>query len=295
MIRSMTGFGVATAELGGRQYAVEVRSVNNKFFKASVRVPDELTALEAELEAAIAKRVSRGSVTVSVRLGLSASDAAGEVNVEAARAFVSRLAAALPPELAARATVDLATLLTVPGVVGLSPEKLADSARPVLLRLLDEACDRMLAMRAREGESLHRLLSSFGSTLRERLAVVRERSPEVVRQYQDRLRARVNQMLSEIGATVRDEDLLREVAMFAERSDIAEEIARLSGHIDQFESILDPQSDEPAGRTLDFLSQEMLREANTIASKSSDGEIARRIVEMKTAIDRIKEQAANAE
>ncbi len=295
MIRSMTGFGVATAEQGGRQYAVEVRSVNNKFFKASVRVPDELSALEAELEAAIAKRVSRGSVTVSVRLGLSASDAAGEVNVEAARAFVSRLAAALPPDLAARATVDLATLLTVPGVVGLSPEQLAESARPVLLRLLDEACDRMLAMRAREGESLHRLLSSFGATLRERLAVVRERAPEVVRQYQDRLRARVNQMLSEIGATVRDEDLLREVAMFAERSDIAEEIARLGGHIDQFESILDPKSEEPAGRTLDFLAQEMLREANTIASKSSDGEIARRIVEMKTAIDRIKEQAANAE
>jgi uncharacterized protein (TIGR00255 family) len=201
----------------------------------------------------------------------------------------------LPPDLASRATVDLATLLTVPGVVGLSPELLAESARPVLLRLLDEACDRMLAMRAREGESLHKLLSSFGSSLRERLAVVRERAPEVVRQYQERLRARVNQMLSEIGATVRDEDLLREVAMFAERSDIAEEIARLGGHIDQFESILDPKSDEPAGRTLDFLAQEMLREANTIASKSSDGEIARRIVEMKTAIDRIKEQAANAE
>lgn len=295
MIRSMTGFGVATAEQGGRHYAVEVRSVNNKFFKATVRVPDELSALEAELETSLAKRVTRGSVTVSVRLGLSASDAAGEVNVEAARAFIKRMTAAIPPELESRVTVDLATLLTVPGVVGLTPELVVESARPVLLRLLDDACERMLAMRAREGESLHRLLMSFGATLRERLAIVKDRAPEVIRQYQDRLRLRVNQMLAEIGSTVKDEDLLREVAMFAERSDIAEEIARLSGHIDQFESILDPKSQEPAGRTLDFLAQEMLREANTIASKSADGEIARRIVEMKTAIDRIKEQAANAE
>jgi uncharacterized protein (TIGR00255 family) len=295
MIRSMTGFGVATAEQGGRQYSVEVRSVNNKFFKAAVRVPEELSALEAELETALSRRVSRGSVTVSVRLGLSASDAAGEVNVDAARAFITRMARAIPQELRERMTVDLATLLTVPGVVGLGPERLADSARPVLIRLLEEATERMLAMRAREGESLHRLLLNFGSTLRERLEVVRARAPEVIRQYQDRLRLRVNQMLSEVGATVKDEDLHREVAMFAERSDIAEEIARLSGHIDQFETILDPKNEEPAGRTLDFLAQEMLREANTIASKSSDGEIARRIVEMKTAIDRIKEQAANAE
>jgi uncharacterized protein (TIGR00255 family) len=295
MIRSMTGFGVAMAEQGGRQFSVEVRSVNNKFFKATVRVPDELSALEAELETALGRRVSRGSVTVSVRMGLSASDAAGEVNVDAARAFIKRMAAAIPPELEGRMTVDLATLLTVPGVVGLSPERVADSARPVLMKLLDEACDRMLQMRAREGESLHRLLGGFGSSLRDRLAAVKARAPEVIRLYQDRLRQRVNQMLAEVGATVKDEDLLREVAMFAERSDIAEEIARLSGHIDQFESILDPTNHEPAGRTLDFLAQEMLREANTIASKSSDGEIARRIVEMKTCIDRIKEQAANAE
>lgn len=295
MIRSMTGFGVATAEQGGRQYSVEVRSVNNKFFKATVRVPDELSALEAELESALSRRVSRGSVTVSVRMGLSASDAAGEVNVDAARAFLKRMSAAIPSELEGRVTVDLATLLTVPGVVGVSQDRVTDSARPVLMKLLEEACERMMAMRQREGEALHRLLTGFGAALRERLAVVRDRAPEVIRQYQDRLRQRVNQMLAEIGATVKDEDLLREVAMFAERSDIAEEIARLSGHIDQFEAILDPRNGEPAGRTLDFLAQEMLREANTIASKSADGEIARRIVEMKTAIDRIKEQAANAE
>ncbi len=291
----MTGFGVATAEGGGRQYSVEVRSVNNKFFKATVRVPPELAALEPELEASLAKRTQRGSVTVTVRLGLSASDAAGEVNVDAARAFVSRMFAAMPPEIASRATVDLATLLTVPGVVGLSPELLAESARPVLLKLLDEATERMLAMRAKEGQALQAQLKLFGATMRERLAVVASRAPEVVKQYQERLRLRINQLLTEVGASVKDEELLREVAIFAERSDIAEEVVRLAGHLDQFDLILAPTNGEPVGRTLDFLSQEMLREANTIASKSSDGEIARRIVEIKTAIDRIKEQAANAE
>ncbi|MDZ4755801.1 MAG: YicC/YloC family endoribonuclease [Phycisphaerae bacterium] len=295
----MTGFGVATAdtssETGGRQYSVEVRSVNNKFFKATVRVPDELSALEAELESALARRVARGSVTVTVRMGLSASDAAGEVNVDAARAFVLRMAAAMPPELADRMTIDLATLLTVPGVVGISADRVSESARPVLLRLLNEACDRMLTMRVREGEGLHALLASFGAAMRERLAIIRERAPEVIRQYQERLRLRINTMLADVGTSVKDEDLLREVAMFAERADIAEEIARLTGHLDQFDAILSPANNEPAGRTLDFLAQEMLREANTIASKSADGEIARRIVEIKTAIDRIKEQAANAE
>ena len=102
-------------------------------------------------------------------------------------------------------------------------------------------------------------------------------------------------LLAEVGATAAEQDLLREVAVFAERSDVAEEVARLTGHLHQYEQVISPRHPEPAGRTLDFLSQEMLREANTIASKSQDVEIARRVVEMKTAIDRIKEQAANAE
>jgi uncharacterized protein (TIGR00255 family) len=210
-------------------------------------------------------------------------------------AFVTRMVAAMPPELAGRVTIDLATLLTVPGVVGLSPDRLTESARPILHRLLDEAADRMLAMRAKEGEGLHAQLRLFGQQVRERLEIIGVRAPDVVRLYQERLRQRVTQLLAEVGASVRDEDLLREVAIFAERSDIAEEVSRLGGHLDQLDRILDASNEEPAGRTLDFLSQEMLREANTIASKSADGEIARRIVEIKTAIDRIKEQAANAE
>ena len=296
MIRSMTGFGSATADADGCRFSVEVKSVNNRFFKATVRLPEELSTLETELETALAKRLGRGSVMVLVRFVPGGAVATAEVNPDAARSALTALLAALPTELRDRATVDLGALLAVPGVLRTDGvEKLVDMARPILARLLDEACDRVLAMRTREGESIHRELLRFGDAIRTALLSVSERAPMATSAYQDRLRARMNSLLSEVGATAAEQDLLREVAVFAERSDVAEEVARLTGHLHQFEQVISPKHAEPAGRTLDFLSQEMLREANTIASKSQDVEIARRVVEMKTAIDRIKEQAANAE
>jgi uncharacterized protein (TIGR00255 family) len=233
---------------------------------------------------------------VLVRFVPGGAVAAAEVNPDAARTALTALLAALPHELRDRATVDLGALLAVPGVLRTDGvEKLVDFARPVVLRLLDEACSRVLEMRSREGESIARELARFGQSIRDALATVAERAPFATNAYQDRLRSRMNSLLSEVGAVAAETDLLREVAVFAERSDVAEEVTRLSGHLSQFEQVISPSHPEPAGRTLDFLSQEMLREANTIASKSQDVEIARKVVEMKTAIDRIKEQAANAE
>lgn len=296
MIRSMTGFGAASAEADGCRFSVEVKSVNNRFFKATVRVPEELSTLETEIETAVAKRLARGSVMVLVRFVPGGSVAAAEVNPDAARSALTALLAALPSELRDRATVDLGALLAVPGVLRSDGvERLVEFARPVVLRLLDEACTRVLEMRTREGESIARELSRFGKSIREALAVVAERAPLASNAYQERLRSRMNSLLAEVGAVAAETDLLREVAVFAERSDVAEEVARLGGHLSQFEEVISPRHAEPAGRTLDFLSQEMLREANTIASKSQDVEIARKVVEMKTGIDRIKEQAANAE
>ena len=296
MIRSMTGFGAATADAEGCRFSVEIKSVNNRFFKATVRLPDELSTLETEVETAVSKRLGRGSVMVLVRFVPGGAVAAAEVNPDAARTALTALLAALPAELRDRATVDLGALLAVPGVLRTDGvEKLVEMARPVILRLVDEACTKVLAMRAREGESIARELVRFGEAIRTALATVAERAPQASLAYQERLRTRMNGLLAEVGATAAEQDLLREVAVFAERSDIAEEVNRLGGHLHQFEQVISPKHPEPAGRTLDFLSQEMLREANTIASKSQDVEIARRVVEMKTSIDRIKEQAANAE
>ena len=195
-----------------------------------------------------------------------------------------------------RHTIDLARLLDIPGVLVHEPvEAVVERARPAVLKVIDSACDALIAMREREGELLRADLRGLLESIDSRLAVVAERAPLVVEHYQERLRQRMTTLLEEVGASVQNEDLLKEVAVYAERTDISEEVVRLGGHLEQFEQLIEGASPDPVGRTLDFLAQEMLREANTIASKSADSEISRNVVEIKGLIDRIKEQSANAE
>ena len=294
MIRSMTGFGAAVHEADGARWSVEVRSVNNRFFKAVMRLPSEFESLEQELESLLMRRLARGSVTVTVRHTEVSSRTVARINIAALEAYAAQLRGAAASGLSGE--IRITDLLGLPGVVvDDRAEAMAERARPILLRLAGEACDALLAAREREGEALRALLADFGSQIETRLQAIRARAPEVVGGYQDRLRQRLAAALKDLGVTVGEAEIIREVAIFAERSDIAEEIARLAGHAEQFRSIIEPSNPQPAGRALDFLAQEMLREANTIASKSGDVEIARRVVEIKTAIDRIKEQAQNAE
>lgn len=290
----MTGFGAAALEQDGARFSVEIRSVNNRFFKSSMRLPGEFESLEADIEALVMRRLTRGSVTVTVRWAETSARTTARINVSALEAYAAQLRGAASAGLSAE--IRASDLLMLPGViVDDRAERLAESARPVLLKLVKDACDALLSMREREGDALRALLADFGHQIQTRLDAVRERAPQVVAGYQDRLLARLQQALKDLGASVSEADVVREVAIFAERSDIAEEIARLGGHVDQFRAIIEPTNPQPAGRALDFLAQEMLREANTIASKSGDVEISRRVVEIKTAIDRIKEQAQNAE
>ena len=296
MIRSMTGFGAAAAEAEGCRFSVEVKSVNNRFFKCTVRLPEELAAFEADIETLIGKRLSRGSVSVSVRFVPGGRIAGVEINPAAVRALLSQLMDALPIELRDRATVDLASLLAAPGITHTQGgEALLAIARPVVVSLVEEAAAIALVAKTREGAELSKELVRYGEVIRTALDAVSLLAPAAVKAYEDRLRTRMTALLAEAGAKVDEGMMLREVAVFAERSDIAEEITRLSGHLAQYTQVISPTHSEAAGRTLDFLAQEMLREANTIASKSQEVEIARRVVEMKTAIDRIKEQSQNAE
>ena len=294
MIRSMTGFGSAAREQDGARCSVEIRSVNNRFFKASMRLPSDFEALEPDIESVVMRRLTRGSVTITIRWTEIATRNVARINVAALEAYAEQLRNAAPAGLSQE--IRIADLLALPGVV--SDDRSAavsEAARPMVMNLLSEACDALMVMREREGDALRALLCEFGEQIQERLDAVRVRAPAVVASYQDRLRVRLAAALKDLGSTVSDSDVIKEVAIFAERSDIAEEIARLSGHVEQFRSIIEPANPQPAGRALDFLAQEMLREANTIASKSGDVEISRRVVEIKTAIDRIKEQAQNAE
>lgn len=295
MISSMTGFGAASASVDGAHFAVEVRSLNNKYYKAQIRLPDELQALEAELDTALSHRINRGSILATVRYSDSSENAAAEINTKAIQRYLEQLFAV--PGMDHDATrVDLTAMLHLPGVVVPGTgQALVSRAREPLLKLVDEACDSLIAMRKREGEVLHQELHKHCDAIRKHLEVVVERVPVTVDLYQERLRQRVNALLSETGATVGEDDLIKEVAFYAERSDVAEEVARLQGHLAQFAEIIDASGDEPSGRTLEFLSQELLREANTIGSKCLDVEISRRIVEIKGGIDRIKEQVQNVE
>ena len=295
MIRSMTGFGGASDQVDGAHYALEVRSLNNRYFKVQVRLPEELQGLEAELESALAKRLSRGSAVITIRFADASADAAAKINTGAIQRYLDQM---LELREAGHESVriDLGMLLALPGVMmGDTGEQRLERARNVLLRLLDEACNKLIAMRETEGKLIHEELHRHCRIIAEHLAVVSERVPQMIDLYQGRLRQRMESLLATSVAAVREEDLLREVAVFAERSDIAEEVARLDGHLAQFREIIDSDGREPSGRTLDFIAQEMLREANTIASKCLDVEVSRRIVEIKGAIDRIKEQVQNVE
>jgi len=191
-------------------------------------------------------------------------------------------------------TVDLATLLTLPGVCNPPPtDEFVAQAKGALMELIEEAVDELLRMRAREGAVIAADLTRHCDVIEQQLAEVGARAGLVVAEYHQRLARRVEELTAKAELSLSDQDLAREVAVFAERCDISEEISRLGGHVEQFRAAMG--SADQAGRKLDFLAQEMLREANTMSAKSNDGQIARAAVEMKTAIDRIKEQVQNVE
>jgi uncharacterized protein (TIGR00255 family) len=295
MIRSMTGFGEAASRVDGAHYSVEIRSVNNRYFKAQIRLPDELQGLEAEMDAAVARKLTRGSIIVTVRFADTSANAAANINTNAVQRYLEQLLS-IEGLNHGSARIDIGALIALPGVVIQDTgEERMRGARAVLIGLVEEACDKVQSMRDREGQTLLKEFHRHSRVIAEHLAVVKQRVPVTVELYQERLRQRMQTLLKDSGMSVREEDLIREVAIYAERTDIAEEVARLEGHLAQFGEIIDAVDGEPAGRTLDFLAQELLREANTIASKCLDVEISRRIVEIKGAIDRIKEQAQNVE
>jgi len=293
MILSMTGYGDARLEEDGLILSLEIRSVNNKWFKAGVRLPERLAFLEPEIERLLRRRVTRGTLTCSVKSHLAGPAAAQSIDTAVLEAYLSQLGSVRPPEGVAL-TLDLGSLLGLPGVC--RPRDDADDAdrlRTCVERLVEQALDRLLLMRRTEGSALWADLELQCSVISQRLEEVARRAPQVAADHRTRLAERVGQMLAESGASLRADDLVRETALFADRCDISEEMTRLRGHVEQFRTI--GAAEDAAGRKLEFLSQEMLREVNTIGSKANDGAIARLVVEMKSAVDRIKEQVANVE
>lgn len=293
MICSMTGYGSARVSENGTCRELEIRSVNNRFLKLSIKLPEHLQFAESEVDKVLRAKLSRGSVTLALRMRTD-SGATPPVDVGLLQQYVAALSQVKLPH-GVQATIDLATVAALPGVSG--PVQLDDEARrrevETITKLTGAALDAMLAMRREEGRTLVGDLRSCCAGIRARLASVGERAPGVINEYRERLTTRVAALMQNGGFQLEADALAREVAVYAERCDISEEIHRLSSHLDQFGELC--ERGEQVGRTMDFLAQEMLREANTIGSKSNDAAIARNVVEIKGLIDRVKEQVQNVE
>lgn len=293
MIVSMTGFGDATAERGGTHYAVEIRSLNNRYFKPVIKLPDNVTGLEPEIESTLREKLGRGSITFILKMRVDSAEAAYHINTAALDAYIAQLKRVQGLDGVAR--IDIASLVQLPGVCQ-EPRDETDEIEkhgPVIRDLTEKAIAKLQQFREREGQSLFNDLMKHAKLIERELGEIATRAPTIVSEYHKRLTNRVNELISKAELKVGEADLIREVAVFAERADVSEEIQRLTHHLKAFEQSC--RSGEHAGRKLDFITQEMLREANTIASKANDADIAGRIVEIKGAIDRLKEQVQNVE
>lgn len=294
MIRSMTGFGQACAEIEGVVYTVEIRSVNNRYLKIQVRLPDMLAFLEGEIDKLHRQHIQRGTVNYSLCMKNVSGQALFDIDENTLAAYLKRLKALLGAE-EAHGRIDLAGMLTLPGIVqpAIPTEEQTERMRQAALMLTQQALEKLTLSRGEEGRILQADLLSNCDRIGAHLETIGKRVDTVVQDYHKRLKERVENLLAQAKLKL-DEDLLaREVAIFAERCDIAEEVSRLGAHLQQFRECC--EKGDSVGRRLDFVTQEMLREANTIASKSADAGIAHSVIEIKCAIDRIKEQVQNAE
>jgi uncharacterized protein (TIGR00255 family) len=294
MLLSMTGFGEARWEQDGWIVAVELRAVNSRYFKLNFRVTEGFAGLEPRMEALLRGRVRRGTVYVQLRLERTTAPESYRINSGVLLRYRHELEM-LAREWPEGRPANLEALLLLPGVVEESQTRQVslDEIWPVVEAPTIEAAASLNSMREQEGEALLRDLSDLADAIAARLDAIAARAPQVVAEYRQRLQDRVNQALSELNVTVEPADLVREITLFCDRSDISEEIVRMRSHVEQFRSTLTVS--ESSGRKLEFIVQEMGRETNTIGSKANDVDIAREVVEIKTDLERIREQVQNVE
>jgi uncharacterized protein (TIGR00255 family) len=297
-MRSMTGFGVGEAPLAAPgksaptgKLSVEIRAVNHRYLDVRVRAPSQLPDLASSVEAIARERLSRGRFDVAVRLEGAALGAV-TLHQERARSVFAALVA-LRDELAPGVDVPLALLASVPNLFVPSIEQAGEEVRAALSTAFDAALDSLDAMRLREGLALGDDIVRRLVTVRNLARSVTERAPQVVEHYKKKLKERAERLRAASDVDVDPGRLEQEVALFADRVDICEELTRLESHTTHFETLL--VSSDAVGRRLDFLLQEMAREANTIGSKSQDAGIAHSVVELKAEIERMREQVQNVE
>ena len=288
----MTGFGAGQATLKSEELSVEVRSWNHKFCEVKVRLPRELASLEPAVVKAVKDRIARGTVEVFVkRRSSEGGSVAPTVNMALARDYFVALSS-LAAELRLAGEIRLQDIAAQPGVITVAEREVdLATASQALDSALTQALERLGQMRELEGRAIEADLAGRLRAIQELASEVEALGPKVLSEYRQRLAEKVAELAR--GVSVDPQRLAQEIAFFAERSDIAEEVARLSSHLEQFRRL--SQSPEPAGRKMEFLVQEMNREVNTAGSKSQHSEISSRVVAMKAELERIREQVQNVE
>jgi len=292
LLKSMTGFGRATGELDGYVISVEIKSVNHRYFEFSSRIPRQYGFLEEKLKSFINSKVSRGKVDCFVSIEALNTEAADVViNNTLATAYVKALKELsdnyeLKEDFGAYSVARFQDVLIVKKSEEDEEQLWAD-----VKAVCEQALEKFTAMREKEGEKLYNDIKSRGESIIDTVSFIEERSPQTVKEYNDKLVQRVHELIGD--ASLDEARIIQEVAIYADKVAVAEETVRLRSHIEQLNEFL--EADEPIGRKMDFLIQEINREANTIGSKANDVEIARRVVNIKAEVEKIREQVQNIE
>lgn len=294
MIKSMTGFGRCEAEINGREITVEVKSVNHRYFEFSCRTPRGYGFLDDKLKSYVNSRVSRGKIDMFVTIDAN-DEAPSEVTVnhQLVSGYINAMKE-ISDTYGVENDVTVVSLSRFPDVFTVhKPAEDEEQITNDVLAVAKTALDSFVAMRETEGEKMKADILSRANTILSIVGEIEERSPQTVAEYEERLLERIKQTLEDYEVEIDEQRVLTEVAVFSDKVAVAEETVRLRSHFEQLNKFL--EYDEPVGRKIDFIIQEMNREANTIGSKVQDAVLAHKVVDIKSEIEKIREQVQNIE
>ena len=291
MISSMTGFGAADGLVGSARASVEIRTVNHRFFNPSLKLPSAFSRWEGEIREILRQKIARGHVILVARI--DRDETASPVIDETRLAHYLTALKALQKKHKLAGELDLATLLKLPDVIAAPSDEVDQEAGDALVKIVAKAADNLVAMRRTEGAQLSRFLLERINAVESRLARIEERAPDRLKEQHERIKRTVGELIGSSG--VDPQRLAQEVAILADKLDIAEELDRFRSHLAAFRDTVKAKGSDPVGKRLGFLLQEMVREANTIGSKANDAPILEGVIAIKEELERIREQGENLE
>lgn len=291
MISSMTGFGAADGAVGDARASVEIRTVNHRFFSPNLKLPAAFARWEGEIRELLRQKIARGHVTLTARVERDA--AMGPIIDEARLAHYATTLKELQKKLGLVGEVDLAMVLRLPDVIAAPAEEVDPADGPAFAGIVGKAIDNLIAMRQAEGAQLSAFLVERVQAVEERLGRIEKRAPVRLKEQHERVKRTVGELIGGAGAD--PQRIAQEVAILADKLDIAEELDRFRAHLHAFRDTARSNTAEPVGKRLGFILQEMVREANTIGSKANDAPILEDVIATKEELERIREQVENLE